>query len=119
MRFRVPGRGRGISRWCGHCRGGEGCGLRRYSSRIRFLSESADFARLCAEAGLVFFGPSPEVLGAFGDKVRALAAAREAGVTVAEGSQGPTSFDAAEAFMGKFTPGTWVMVKAVAVAACA
>ena len=79
-----------------------------------FLSESADFARLCAEAGLVFVGPSPEVLGAFGDKVRALAAAREAGVTVAEGSQGPTSFDAAEAFMGKFTPGTWVMVKAVA-----
>ena len=37
-----------------------------------FLSENADFAAQCAEAGLTFIGPSAEVLSSFGDKVLAL-----------------------------------------------
>ncbi|MGW4767023.1 carboxyl transferase domain-containing protein [Nocardia sp. NPDC004278] len=47
-----------------------------------FLSESADFAAACAAAGLVFVGPSPEVLRTFGNKLSARDAARQAGVRV-------------------------------------
>ena len=36
-----------------------------------FLSENSVFARACADAGLVFVGPSPETLDLFGDKTRA------------------------------------------------
>ena len=36
-----------------------------------FLSENASFARRCAEEGIMFIGPRPEILDLFGDKVRA------------------------------------------------
>ena len=42
-----------------------------------FLSERADFAQACADAGLVFIGPTPEQLSLFGDKARARALAAE------------------------------------------
>ena len=51
-----------------------------------FLSESADFARACAEAGITFVGPTPSQLEAFGDKVRSKVLAREAKVPTVPGS---------------------------------
>ncbi|WP_280236747.1 acetyl-CoA carboxylase family protein [Nocardia cyriacigeorgica] len=61
-----------------------------------FLSESADLARACAEAGLVFVGPSPEVLGTFGDKTQSRSAAERAGVPVlpATAAAGPAEIAA-------------------------
>lgn len=36
-----------------------------------FLSESPEFAEACAEAGIIFIGPSPETMKALGNKVAA------------------------------------------------
>jgi pyruvate carboxylase len=47
-----------------------------------FLSENPNLARACAEAGITFIGPPPEVLELAGDKVQAIRAARAAGIPV-------------------------------------
>lgn len=44
-----------------------------------FLSERSDFAQACADAGVRFIGPSPEVVRMMGDKVEARALAMKAG----------------------------------------
>ncbi len=36
-----------------------------------FLSENADFAQACLDAGLIFIGPKPETIRALGDKISA------------------------------------------------
>ena len=54
-----------------------------------FLAENAEFARRCAEAGVVFIGPRPDVLEAFGSKTSARRLAMEAGVPVVPGTEDP------------------------------
>jgi propionyl-CoA carboxylase alpha chain len=51
-----------------------------------FLSENADFAEACAEAGIAFIGPPPETIRAMGDKTAARALMEEAGVPMAPGT---------------------------------
>jgi pyruvate carboxylase len=52
-----------------------------------FLSENPDLAEACNEAGITFVGPPPSVLHLTGNKARAVAAAREAGVAVLNSSE--------------------------------
>jgi pyruvate carboxylase len=47
-----------------------------------FLSENPDFAHLCAESGITFIGPPPEIMRRLGNKVEARRLAIEAGVPV-------------------------------------
>ncbi|GGU16691.1 pyruvate carboxylase [Streptomyces daghestanicus] len=77
-----------------------------------FLSENPDLARACEEAGITFVGPDADILELTGNKARAVAAAREAGVPVLGSSEPSTDTDtlvrAAESI------GFPVFVKAVA-----
>ncbi|MFF4660403.1 5-oxoprolinase/urea amidolyase family protein [Streptomyces sp. NPDC001381] len=75
-----------------------------------FLSEDASFARRCADAGIVFVGPTPEQLELFGAKHTARAAAEAAGVPLAPGT-GLLS-DLAEALEKAQVIGYPVMLKA-------
>ncbi len=51
-----------------------------------FLSENANFARKCAESGIKFIGPSPEVINQMGDKIQARLTMIAAGVPVVPGT---------------------------------
>ncbi|HEX9725820.1 MAG TPA: biotin carboxylase N-terminal domain-containing protein, partial [Vicinamibacteria bacterium] len=76
-----------------------------------FLAENAEFARRCAEAGVKFIGPPPEVIRMFGDKNAARRLAVEAGVPVVPGTDGPVrSVDEVRAFAAAH--GYPVMLKA-------
>ncbi|WP_431274308.1 carboxyl transferase domain-containing protein [Variovorax ureilyticus] len=79
-----------------------------------FLSERADFAQACADAGLRFIGPTPEQLALFGDKARARALAEQCGVPVMPGSAGAVTLAEAQAFFAaQQAEGAGVMVKAI------
>jgi pyruvate carboxylase len=58
-----------------------------------FLSENPELAAACAAAGITFVGPSAEVLRLTGNKSRAIAAAREAGLPVLMSSAPSASVD--------------------------
>lgn len=51
-----------------------------------FLSENAEFARICGKCGIVFIGPSPDAMRAWGDKVTARGNARKFGLPLLAGS---------------------------------
>ncbi len=52
-----------------------------------FLSENAQFARACAQAGIVFVGPRPELLDMMGDKTAARALAQRIHVPTLPGTE--------------------------------
>ena len=56
-----------------------------------FLSENPDFAALCEENGLIFIGPSPQLIRDMGLKTVAKTMARNAGLPLVPGSDGPVT----------------------------
>jgi 3-methylcrotonyl-CoA carboxylase alpha subunit len=59
-----------------------------------FLSESADFAQACADAGLVFVGPTAEMIRAMGSKSGSKMLMEQAGVPLVPGFHGEAQDDA-------------------------
>jgi acetyl-CoA carboxylase biotin carboxylase subunit len=52
-----------------------------------FLSENAEFARLCGKCGVTFIGPTPEAMRAWGDKVTARGNAKKFGLPLLPGTE--------------------------------
>jgi acetyl-CoA carboxylase, biotin carboxylase subunit len=51
-----------------------------------FLSENAEFSRICGKCGITFIGPTPEAMQAWGDKVTARRNAQKFGLPLLSGS---------------------------------
>ncbi|XVX21508.1 pyruvate carboxylase [Actinomycetota bacterium] len=77
-----------------------------------FLSENPDLAEACAAQGITFVGPPSEVLHLTGNKARAIAAAKQAGLPTLRSVEPSTDIDALVA--GAEEIGFPVFVKAVA-----
>ena len=77
-----------------------------------FLSENPELAQACLDAGITFIGPPPDVLELAGHKVRALQAAKAAGIPTLRST--PPSADLDELVAGAEEIGFPVFVKAVA-----
>uniref|UniRef100_A0AC34GC28 Pyruvate carboxylase n=1 Tax=Panagrolaimus sp. ES5 TaxID=591445 RepID=A0AC34GC28_9BILA len=76
-----------------------------------FMSERADFAQACKDNGIVFIGPSADVMRQMGDKVAAREAAIKANVQVVPGSSGPVrSADEVREFVNQY--GCPIIIKA-------
>ena len=78
-----------------------------------FLSENAGFARKCNENGIIFIGPSPEVIEQMGDKIEARKTMIKAGVPVVPGTTESIQSES-EAVRIATEVGLPVMIKAAA-----
>jgi acetyl/propionyl-CoA carboxylase alpha subunit len=77
-----------------------------------FLSENAELARSCEEAGLTFIGPRVETLELFGDKARARVAATAVDVPIIRGIDHAVSQAEAAAFFEELGEGRGMIIKA-------
>lgn len=78
-----------------------------------FLSENAEFAKACEEAGIKFIGPPSHILAQMGDKLAAKATAIAAGVPIIPGSTEPLK-DGDEALEKAISYGFPIILKAAA-----
>jgi len=81
-----------------------------------FLAENEDFAQAVTDAGLAFIGPSAATIAHMGSKTAARTAARQAGVPVVPGTDGPLPADTSETDLLSIAKevGYPLLVKAVA-----
>jgi len=77
-----------------------------------FLAENTRFAEICADHGLAFIGPRPDVIASMGDKATAKRVMAEAGVATTPGTDILANFETARAAAARI--GYPVMLKATA-----
>ena len=63
------------------------CGADAIHPGYGFLSENAEFAKRCKEEGIIFIGPTPEVIVQMGDKLKAREAMTNAGIPIVPGTK--------------------------------
>ena len=78
-----------------------------------FLSESAQFSKICQENGFSFLGPKPEIIDSMGNKAKAKQTMKAAGVPVVPGGDGILN-DSEDALQKANKMGYPVMLKASA-----
>lgn len=78
-----------------------------------FLAENANFSEICAESGIKFIGPSPQMINEMGDKSYAKETMKKGGVPVIPGSGGIVK-DAKEGRKISHSIGFPVIIKASA-----
>jgi geranyl-CoA carboxylase alpha subunit len=88
-------------------------GANAMHSGYGFLSERADFAQACGEAGLVFIGPPPSAISAMGNKAVAKRRMIDAGVPCAPGYLGEAQ-DESTLTLQALALGLPLLMKAVA-----
>jgi acetyl-CoA carboxylase biotin carboxylase subunit len=88
------------------------CGAEAIHPGYGFLAENGAFVDLCAENGIVFIGPSGDVMRSMGDKVTARQTMERAGVPIVPGTTERLTDEAAERWIRDVGPP--VMVKATA-----
>ena len=88
------------------------CGADAIHPGYGFLSENPEFARACADAGIVFIGPTADAMDKMGSKTSARRAMEEAGVPCVPGSSKGLTYE--EAVEVAKQVGYPVMLKAVA-----
>jgi acetyl/propionyl-CoA carboxylase alpha subunit len=79
-----------------------------------FLAENAEFAQKVIDAGLIWIGPSPEVIRMLGDKIEAKALARKAAVPTIPGIDAVTDIEQIKSWMKKEEVSYPIMIKASA-----
>ena len=78
-----------------------------------FLAENAEFSRRCQEAGIVFIGPTEEMINKLGDKIQSKITAQKANVPTIAGVDRPINSDVEAVAFANFA-GYPVMIKASA-----
>ena len=63
------------------------CGADAIHPGYGFLSENAEFAKRCTDEGIIFIGPTPEVIVTMGDKIQAREAMTKAKIPVVPGTK--------------------------------
>ncbi|MBI3592527.1 MAG: ATP-grasp domain-containing protein [Nitrospirae bacterium] len=79
-----------------------------------FLAENEEFAQKVIDAGLVWIGPSPEVIRMMGDKIQAKTLAQKANVPTIPGISDVTDIEQIKKWMNDENAGFPVMIKAAA-----
>src|SRR5579875_3192842 len=77
-----------------------------------FLSENPALPRACERAGIIFVGPSAEILEALGDKIAARKLAQSAGIPVVPGTEEPLDPNAPGLEQTAYSIGFPLIVKA-------
>jgi len=78
-----------------------------------FLSENAEFAKRCTDEGIIFIGPTPDVIVTMGDKIQARETMMAAGISVVPGTDGKITTEE-EVFKVIEEIGLPIMIKASA-----
>ncbi|MHC5108302.1 MAG: acetyl-CoA carboxylase biotin carboxylase subunit [Planctomycetota bacterium] len=90
------------------------CGADAIHPGYGFLSENAEFATACSDAGITFIGPTPECIAGMGDKITAKEMMEQAGVPIVPGWSGDAGASAKDIAHAAESIGFPILVKAAA-----